>query len=139
MRAVRCHAPEDYRLEEVPVPVPGPEEVLVRVDACGICASDMKCFSGAPLFWGDADRKPYVQPPVTAGHEFIGTVAAIGERAAARDGLKIGDRAISEQIVPCLECFYCKRGMYWLCQVNDIYGFHQATQGGMADFLLLPS
>ena len=81
MRAVRCYGPEDYRLEEVPVPRPGPGEVVIKLDACGICASDVKCFIGAPLFWGDEHRTPYVQAPVTAGHELIGTVWALGEGA----------------------------------------------------------
>ena len=52
MTAVRAHGPRDYRVEEVPVPAPGPNEILVEVDACGICASDMKCCSGGELFWG---------------------------------------------------------------------------------------
>ncbi len=138
MRAVRCHAPEDYRLEELPVPVPQPGEVLIKIDACGICASDVKCFIGAPLFWGDNSRKGYVQTPVTAGHELIGTVAALGEGAGEKYGLEIGDRAISEQIVPCWECRYCKTGRYWLCDVHDVYGFHTATQGGMADYMVFP-
>lgn len=139
MRAVRCHGPEDYRLEEVPTPLPGPGEVVVKVDACGICASDGKCFAGAPLFWGDDDRPAYVQAPVTAGHEFIGTVVALGEEAGPKYGLSLGDRAISEQIVPCGACRYCRRGQYWLCAVHDIYGFHTATPGGMADFLRFPA
>ncbi len=139
MRAVRCVGPEDYRLQELPVPAPGPNEVLIRLDACGICASDVKCFIGAPLFWGDQYRKPYVQAPVTAGHELIGTVVALGEGAAEKYGLALGDRAISEQIVPCWECRYCRMGKYWLCSVNDIYGFHQYTQGGMADYMLFPA
>src|SRR5947209_4170221 len=139
MRAVRCHGPEDYRLEEVAVPAPGPGEVVVKLDACGICASDVKCFVGAPLFWGDAHRQPYVQAPVTAGHELIGTVWALGEGAGERYGLKLGDRAISEQIVPCGACRYCLTGRYHLCAVHDIYGFHTYTQGGMADFMLFPA
>jgi threonine dehydrogenase-like Zn-dependent dehydrogenase len=56
MQAVVCHGPEDYRLGEVPVPVPRPGEALVRVEAVGICASDLKCYHGATKFWGDADR-----------------------------------------------------------------------------------
>ena len=44
--------PEDYRMEERPVPVPGPGEVLVKVEAVGICAGDSKCFAGAARFWG---------------------------------------------------------------------------------------
>jgi threonine dehydrogenase-like Zn-dependent dehydrogenase len=71
--AAVCHGPYDYRLEDVPVPRAGPGEVVVAVLACGICASDVKCFTGAPLFWGDGDRPPYVRGPVIPGHEFIGT------------------------------------------------------------------
>ena len=44
---------EDYRMEERPVPVPGPGEVLVKVEAVGICAGDSKCFAGAARFWGE--------------------------------------------------------------------------------------
>src|SRR5690348_6425559 len=95
MRAVICHAPEDYRLEEIAVPLPAAGEVVIRVDACGICASDVKCYAGAALFWGDAQRTGYAQAPITAGHEFVGTVAALGEGAAERYGLRVGDRAIS--------------------------------------------
>ena len=63
MPAVVCHGPEDYRLEERPVPLPGPEEVVVRVRSAGICASDLKCYLGAPLFWGDEHRGGYCQAP----------------------------------------------------------------------------
>lgn len=141
MRAVRCVGPEDYRLEEVPVPTPGPGEVLIKLDACGVCASDVKCFTGAARFWGDpaSGRKGYVQAPVTAGHELIGTVIALGAGSAERDGLALGDRAISEQIVPCDACRYCRTGKYHLCAVHDIYGFHTVTQGGMADYMVFPA
>jgi len=50
MQAVVCHAPRDYRIEDVPVPEPGPGELLIEVEAAGICASDMKCWLGGPLF-----------------------------------------------------------------------------------------
>lgn len=139
MRAVVCHGPEDYRLEELPTPHAGPGEVVVRIEAAGICASDVKCYIGAPMFWGDANRKGYCQAPITAGHEFIGTVVALGEGASERYGLQLGDRAISEQIVPCWECRYCKRGQYHLCMVHDIYGFHTATPGGFAEYLKFPA
>ena len=100
MRAIRCYAPQDYRLEETLVPTPAAGEVVIKLDACGICASDIKCYLGAPLFWGDENRKAYIQAPVTAGHELIGTVVALGEGAGEQYGLALGDRAISEQIVP---------------------------------------
>ena len=78
MQAVVCHGPRDYRLEERAVPEPGPGEVVIRVGSVGICASDLKCYQGAPLFWGDNHRKGYCQPPVTPGHEFVGDVVALG-------------------------------------------------------------
>ena len=82
MQAVVCHGPEDYRLSEVPVPQPGPGEALVKVEAVGICASDLKCYHGATKFWGDQDRAAYVETPVTPGHEFVGRVVAL-ERTSA--------------------------------------------------------
>ena len=56
MAVVMAHGPGDYRLEERPVPRPGPGEVVVKVKSTGICASDIKCYTGAPMFWGDKDR-----------------------------------------------------------------------------------
>ncbi|MCB0087784.1 MAG: alcohol dehydrogenase catalytic domain-containing protein, partial [Caldilineaceae bacterium] len=139
MQAVVCHGPRDYRLQEWDVPTPGTEEVVIRVDSVGICASDLKCYSGAALFWGDANRVGYAQPPVIAGHEFVGTVMALGAGAAAKYGLALGDTAISEQIVPCWRCRYCRRGQYWMCQEHEIYGFRQKAFGAMAEFMLFPA
>ena len=81
MPAVVAHGPGDYRLEELPVPKPGPGEVVIKVKSAGICASDIKCYTGAPMFWGDERRAGYCQPPVTPGHEFVGEVVALGEDA----------------------------------------------------------
>ncbi len=89
MQAMVCYGPEDYRLEECPVPEIGPEEVLVRVEAVGICASDLKCYQGAALFWGDETRTGYCQPPIIAGHEFAGKVVALGPGAAEKYGLAL--------------------------------------------------
>jgi erythritol/L-threitol dehydrogenase len=138
MQAVVCYGPRDYRLEERAVPRPGPGEVVVRVMSVGICASDLKCYLGAPLFWGDAQRQGYCQPPVIPGHEFVGEVVALGEGAGQRYGLALGDMAVSEQIVPCWECRYCRRGQYWMCQQHDIYGFRQKTFGAMAEYMCFP-
>lgn len=138
MQAIVCHGPEDYRISERPVPVPGVGEAVISVEAVGICASDSKCFHGAPLFWGDEHRAAYVEPPVTAGHEFVGRIERLGAEAAARWGVVEGDRVVAEQIVPCEKCRYCRRGQSWLCEVHEIFGFKQATQGAMADYALLP-
>jgi threonine dehydrogenase-like Zn-dependent dehydrogenase len=140
MRSVMCYGPEDYRLEEISVPQAGPGEVLVRILGAGICAGDVKCFQGAPLFWGDEYRAGYCQPPITPGHEFVGEVVALGEGAAEKYGLVLGDWAISEQIVPCWECRFCRRGQYWMCDgKHDVYGFRQRTPGAMAEYMRFPA
>ncbi len=139
MQAVVCHGPEDYRLEERPVPQPGPGEVVVRVKSAAICASDLKCYLGAALFWGDADREGYCQPPVIPGHEFVGQVVALGEGAGQKYGLQLGDIAISEQIVPCWECRFCRRGQYWMCPNGSVYGFRQNAFGALAEYMRFPA
>lgn len=137
MKALMCHGPKDYRYEEVPVPAIGEDDVLVRVEACGVCAGDIKSYNGAAMFWGDGDVLPrWNDPPCVAGHEFIGIVAAIGDRAAAKHGLAVGDRAIAEQIVPCWECRFCKDGHYWMCEKAHIHGHQkEVADGGMAQYI----
>src|SRR5215208_5686240 len=87
MQAVICHGPENYQLEEVAVPRPGPGEALIKVEATGICASDLKCYHGAAKFWGDESRPAWAETEVIPGH-----------------GIAVGDRVVSEQIVPCWKC-----------------------------------
>lgn len=53
-------------------------------------------------------------------------------------GFRIGDRVVSEQIVPCGKCRYCRAGKYWLCDPHDVYGFKNHLQGGMAEYAMLP-
>ena len=139
MQAVVVHGPEDYRLEQVDVPVRGPGEILVRVEAVGICASDLKCYHGAAKFWGDEDRPAWAETQVIPGHEFVGLVEEIDDEARARTGVEVGDRVTSEQIVPCWECRYCLRGQYHMCAPHDIYGFKRATPGAMAEYMVFPT
>lgn len=139
MQAVVCHGPRDYRLEELPVPRPGPGEALVRVEAVGICASDVKCHHGAAKFWGDENRPAWAETEVVPGHEFVGTVVEVDDEAAARWGIAAGDRVTSEQIVPCWRCRYCRRGQYWMCAPHDLYGFKRRTPGAMASYMVYPA
>ncbi len=138
MQAVVCHGPRNYQLEEVPVPEPGLGEVLIRVQAVGICASDLKCYDGAAKFWGDESRPAWAETDVIPGHEFVGEVVELDDAAGAARGLKLGDRVVSEQIVPCWECRYCLRGQYHLCRPHDIYGFKRRTPGAMAQYMVYP-
>jgi threonine dehydrogenase-like Zn-dependent dehydrogenase len=138
MRAVVAYAPGDYRLETVPVPRAGADEIIVKVEACGICAGDIKAYVGAESFWGGAGQPPYIKAPMIPGHEFLGHVVEIGENVAKKGSVKLGDRLISEQIVPCWECRFCKRGEYWMCEKHDVYGFQNNVNGGFAEYMRYP-
>ena len=136
MKSVVCHGPHDYRYETIPVPQINEEEVLVKIHACGICAGDVKSYDGAAMFWGGGVLPPWNDAPVTPGHEFIGEVVAIGDKAAEKYGLELGDMAIAEQIVPCGKCIFCKSGEYWMCEKQNIYGHQKViADGGMAEYM----
>ncbi len=140
MTAVVCYAEKDYRVEKIRRPQPGPHEMVIRIAACGICASDCKCWSGAKMFWGGNGAKPWVKAPVVPGHEFFGYVDALGEGAAEHFEVAPGDRVIAEQIVPCDRCRYCRSGKYWMCEVHNIFGFQrEVADGGMAQYMRIPS
>jgi threonine dehydrogenase-like Zn-dependent dehydrogenase len=138
MKAVVVHGPEDYRLDEVAVPVPGPGELLLRVDAVGVCASDLKCYHGAAKFWGDENRPAWAERNRIAGHEFVGTVVVGDAEGLARRGVALGDRVACEQIVPCWKCKYCLMGAYWMCDPHDMFGF-KGFDGAMAEYVLVPT
>ena len=137
MTAIVCHGPEDYRVEQVARPMPKAREMVIRISACGICASDCKCWSGASMFWG---ATPWVKAPVIPGHEFFGVVDDLGEGAAAHFGVSPGDTIIAEQIVPCDRCKFCRTGKYWMCEVHHIFGFQrEVADGGMSEYMLIPA
>lgn len=137
MTAIVCHGPKDYRVEKVARPKAGPRDLVIRIGACGICASDCKCHSGAKMFWGG--ENPYVKPPVVPGHEFFGYVTELGEGAGEHFGVAVGDRVIAEQIVPCTRCRFCMSGKYWMCEVHNIFGFQrEVADGGMAEYMRIP-
>jgi erythritol/L-threitol dehydrogenase len=138
MRAVVAYEPGDYRLETVPVPRAGADEIIIKVEACGICAGDIKAYVGAESFWGGAGQPPYIKAPMIPGHEFLGHVVEMGENVARKGSVKLGDRLISEQIVPCWECRFCKSGQYWMCEKHDVYGFQNNVNGGFAEYMRYP-
>ncbi len=135
MKAVVCYGPKDYRLEAAyDKPVAGPGEVVIKVASCGICAGDVKAYHGADMFWGGCS--PWVKTPVVPGHEFYGSVVELGEGAGELHCVKIGDRVVAEQIVPCGKCKFCRTGKYWMCEKHDIFGFQkQIAEGGMAEYM----
>jgi L-iditol 2-dehydrogenase len=122
----------DYnRLEmvEVPMPLPGPEEVLIRVEACGICGSDVHGFDGS------TGRRI---PPIIMGHEAAGTIAAVGAHVS---GSKEGDRVTFDSTIYCGKCEYCLRGEMNLCQNRQILGVSTPDfrrPGAFADYVVVP-
>ena len=137
MKAVVAYGKNDYRFEpEYPVPECKAGDVLIKVEGCGVCAGDLKCMHGADMFWGGVNQPAYVQPPVIPGHEFLGRVVQTG--ANVKD-ITVGDRVTADQILPCWECRFCKKGQYWMCQPHNIFGFQKENNGGMAEYMLLPA
>lgn len=143
MQALVAYAPGDYRLEEYDTPRAGEGEIVIKVEACGICAGDMKSFHGAPSFWGGAGTEPYIKAPMIPGHEFIGYIVEIGENVDhyahhGDTGFQVGDRVISEQIVPRWNDLFSTTGRYWMDEQHDVYGFQNNVNGGFAEYMKFP-
>ncbi|MFV0429904.1 MAG: alcohol dehydrogenase catalytic domain-containing protein [Arachnia sp.] len=136
MNALVAHGPHDYRYEQVPVPAVGQGEVLLKVLACGVCAGDVKSFHGGIRIWGTSAEDRYIDAPVVGGHEFVGDVVELGPGVG---GLQLGDRVVSEQIVPCGVCRFCREGTYWMCVRSAVYGFKHVCEGGFAEYVKLPA
>jgi alcohol dehydrogenase len=129
MRAVTYQAPGEVRLEEKPEPEIGsPDEAVIRVEASGICGSDLHIYHG---------RVP-IEPGFTIGHEYVGTVLAAGAEVS---GVAEGDRVLGTFSTACGKCFFCRRGEYHQCDAGRVFGHGAALgslQGAQADQLLVP-
>jgi threonine dehydrogenase-like Zn-dependent dehydrogenase len=136
MAAVVAYGKGDYRYEQIPTPRAEGVDIILEVEACGVCAGDLKCFEGGSRFWGGGGNSAFVEPPFIPGHELLGRVAELGPDYAGP--FKVGDRITSEQLVPCGVCRYCKEGSYWLCDPHNVYGFKHHLNGGFAQYVRLP-
>jgi propanol-preferring alcohol dehydrogenase len=127
MRALRYHGPrQPLRLDDVPAPVPGPGEVLVRVTAAGVCHTELHFLSGL-LDLGVA--------PVTLGHEIVGRIERVGPGVAPE---RAGERVIVHYYSGCGSCEHCLRGDENLCgRLRAEYGF--VSDGGFADLACVPA
>ncbi len=106
-RSVVQTGPRALELCELPLPERiGPDEALLKVDACGICGSDYEQYAGV---------MPALPFPLIPGHEPVGTIDEIGEDAARRWGVSRGDRVCVEALLPCGFCRQCRSGAYRLC------------------------
>ena len=136
MKALVAYGKGDYRYEEnYPVPECGDDDIIIKTEACGICAGDLKCLDGAARFWGDEKNSSWVRPPFIPGHEFLGIIVKTGKNVSS---WKVGERVCAEQIVPCGECRFCKSGRYWMCRPHATFGFQRENNGGMAEYVRYP-
>lgn len=139
LAAVRT-GPHQTEMREYPMPEVPEDGALMRVEVAGICGTDVKLYG-----------KPPSDDPVIMGHENIGIIAKAGRQFQARKGVKEGDRVFVEHYVPCMQCEWCHKGEYRLCQGTDWrknpeairYGYTSALRaphlwGGFAQYMYLP-
>jgi len=117
-RAIVQTGPRRLELRELPVPEIDDESALLRVEACGICGSDAEQYTGVlPTTW-----------PSIPGHEPLGIIDRIGDKAARRWGVDVGDRVAVEVLIPCGHCAACVGGRYQVCR----------GRGGMFGYSYVP-
>ncbi|MEN3037950.1 MAG: alcohol dehydrogenase catalytic domain-containing protein [Candidatus Kryptonium sp.] len=120
MKVAKLYDFGDIRIEDVPIPEIGEEEMLIKVKACGICSGDV--------------MKWYIKrkAPLVIGHEFSGVVVEVGKRVL---NFKPGDRVFVHHHAPCMNCRYCKRGNYVMC---DVWRNSKIIPGGVSEFVKVP-
>lgn len=127
MKAAVFYGPDQpLKVEEVPDPTPGPEEVLVKVAGCGVCHTDLHYIDhGVPTF---------KQPPLILGHETSGTIAGIGSGVG---GWQEGDRVLLPAVYGCGQCAMCRTGRENVCERMVMFGNN--VDGGYAEYILAPA
>jgi L-iditol 2-dehydrogenase len=124
MRAAVYTGKSTVSVESVPTPAIGPGELLIRVESCGICHTDLKKIEYNLL-----------TPPRIFGHETAGVVAAAGREVR---GFSVGDRVIVFHHIPCLECFYCRHKLFAQCPVYKKVGVtagYEPAGGGFSQYV----
>jgi L-iditol 2-dehydrogenase len=124
LKALVWLGPGQVRLQDRPVPEPGPGEILLRILAVGVCATDRKVFLG---------KHPRVRPPRVLGHEVVGEVFALGPGV---EGLRLGERVSLAPNFGCGRCALCTSGWTNLCPQVKALGLD--LDGGFAEYLLVP-
>lgn len=117
-------------IQDVPMPKPGPEEVLIRVKACGICGSDVHMVQATAD--GYINYPGYTKFPNIPGHEFAGIVEEVGQEVT---GLKVGDFVTADNMVWCGKCTPCRNGHPNFCQNMEEFGF--TINGALAEYTVI--
>lgn len=126
MKALRFYAPGDVRLEDVPEPVCGPNEVKIKVKNCSTCGTDVKIRNNGHV---------NITRVTTMGHEVAGEVVEVGTDAVG--GFSVGDRVQVIAAVPCGDCHECKKGWMEVCQNQTSVGYQY--DGGFAEYMIVPA
>ena len=129
MKALRFYAPDDLRLEDVPEPECGPDEVKMRVRNCSTCGTDVKTRHNG---------HQNLTPPRIIGHEIAGEIVEVGAEVNASYGTQwqVGDRVQVIAAVPCGDCYECSKGWMEVCQNQTSVGYQY--DGGFAEFMIVP-
>src|SRR3954465_4848005 len=129
MHAVTFQAPHEIAVVEKPDPeLEPPPDANVRIDASGVCGSDLHIYHG----------RVQIEPGFTIGHEYVGTVVAAGDGVT---GVKEGDRVLGTFHTACGVCFFCRRGIYQKCDEARVFGPGAplgSLQGTQAELALVP-
>ena len=125
MRALRCLAPNEVRVVDIPKPELQNEYLLIKPLATGICGTDLEIIEGGV-------DPAYIRYPITLGHEWVGRIVA----SSASD-FAVGDRVVVEGVVPCERCDECQAGATNRCAKYDEIGF--TRDGAAAEFISVPA
>lgn len=127
MRSVLLNKPQELVMREIEKPEPKPGEVLIKVKRMGICGSDIHAYHG---------QHPTIYLPVVQGHEFSGTVAALGEGVT---GFEIGDFVTARPQYTCGECYHCKSGHENICHNLQVIGCNGQVPGAAQEYIPMRS
>lgn len=116
-----------FVLADVPIPQIGPTDVLIRVEKAGVCGTDLHIYSS------DKWARERVRPPLVVGHEFMGTVAAVGDAVRS---VRAGERVSAEGHVADLTCYLCRTGEAHICERVSIIGVDR--DGAFAEYIAMP-
>ncbi|MCJ7605275.1 MAG: alcohol dehydrogenase catalytic domain-containing protein, partial [Dehalococcoidales bacterium] len=121
MKAAVLHQAYDFTIEDVPVPDPEPNGVVIKVHSCGVCGSDLHRYTGGvPADW-------------ILGHEFSGDIIAVGENVK---GVEIGERMVAMCGQGCGQCYWCLKGDWLKCSKMRLLGY--GMSGAFAEYVSVP-